>query len=88
MCNFYPAVIANTVSRDGSAWPIDGTFGTDEHPVRYKRCGFVSRMLYFAGALLAAIVAWQMWRWWEYRLDVSPVSDRWLAEQRNAHEQD
>jgi hypothetical protein len=45
-------------------------------------------MLFFAGVLLAAIVAWQMWRWWESRLDVSPVSERWLAEQRNAHERD
>src|SRR5262245_30023361 len=43
VCNFYPAVIANTVSRDEGAWPIDGTFGTDEHPLRYERCEFVLR---------------------------------------------
>jgi hypothetical protein len=45
-------------------------------------------MLYFAGGLLAMIIALQMWRWWQSRLDVSPVSDRWLAELRNAHERD
>jgi hypothetical protein len=45
-------------------------------------------MLYFAGGLLAVIIALQMWRWWQSSRDVSPVSERWLAEQRTAHERD
>jgi hypothetical protein len=45
-------------------------------------------MLYFAGLLLVVVVALQMWRSWRSRMDVSPVSERWLAEQRAAHERD
>jgi hypothetical protein len=47
-------------------------------------------MLYFAGGLLAVLVASQTWRWWRWRsrVGVDPVSDRWLAERRGARDHD
>jgi hypothetical protein len=45
-------------------------------------------MLYLAGGLLVLIVARQGWKWWRARVDVAPVSERWLADQRGAHERD
>ena len=45
-------------------------------------------MLYVAGGLLALIVVRQTWRWWRSRVDVDPVSERWLAERRGAREGD
>jgi hypothetical protein len=43
-------------------------------------------MMYFAGGLLALIIVRQTWRWWKTRIDVDPVSDRWLAERRGARD--
>jgi hypothetical protein len=46
-------------------------------------------MLYVAGGLLGVIIARQTWRWWRRsRVDVPPVSERWLAERRGARERD
>jgi hypothetical protein len=45
-------------------------------------------MLYFASGLFAILVVRRTWRWWRSRVDVDPVSDRWLAERRGARERD
>jgi hypothetical protein len=48
-------------------------------------------MLYLAGGLLAVIIAaqaWRSWRAWRSRVDVSPLSERWLAERRGARDRD
>lgn len=45
-------------------------------------------MMYLAGGLLAVIVIRQTWRWWKSRVDVDPVSDRWLAEQRGSRDRE
>jgi hypothetical protein len=45
-------------------------------------------MLYFAGGLLAVLVVTQTWRWWRGRVNVEPLSERWLAERRGARERD
>jgi len=49
---------------------------------------FDRTMMYFTGGLLAFLIVRQSWRWWRARVDVDPVSDRWLAEQRGARERD
>jgi hypothetical protein len=43
-------------------------------------------MLYVAGGLLAVLAVRHFWRWWRSRVDVSPVSDRWLAEKRGSRD--
>jgi len=45
-------------------------------------------MLYVAGGLLAVMVVRHAWRWWRSRVDVDPVSERWLAERRGASDRD
>jgi hypothetical protein len=48
-------------------------------------------MLYVAGGLLALLAMTQTWRWWRSwraRLDVTPVSERWLADRRGTRERD
>jgi len=57
--------------------------GAAARALRYPRA-----MLYVAGGLLALIVVQQLWRWWRSRVDVEPVSDRWLAERRGARDRD
>jgi hypothetical protein len=49
---------------------------------------FTATMMYFAGGLLAILIVRQSWRWWRARVDVDPVSERWLAEQRGARDRD
>jgi hypothetical protein len=43
-------------------------------------------MLYVAGGLLAVLSMRYFWRWWRSRVNVSPVSERWLAEKRGSHD--
>jgi hypothetical protein len=45
-------------------------------------------MFYFLGGISAFIVLRQLWRWWRSRIDVPPVSERWLAEKRGSRERD
>jgi hypothetical protein len=45
-------------------------------------------VLYLAGGILLVLAARHSWRWWKSRVDVSPVSERWLAEKRGAGDRD
>jgi hypothetical protein len=44
--------------------------------------------LYLAGSLLFVLAVRHVWRWRRARVDVSPLSERWLAEKRGARERD